>query len=74
MDEARRVQTTDRFGRWIAHEFWYVLFTCQDRGVDVVHFVRGNPDEAVRCFGCEFNHVHCVSDRLLQLALRDITS
>ena len=68
------MHTAYDFVPWIAEEFWRVLFTCQDCGADVVHFVRGNPDEAVRCFGCEFNHVHCVSDRLLQLALRDITS
>ena len=50
---------------------WQVLFTCRDCRVDVMRFVRDDPDEAVRCFGCESSHVHCVSDRLLQLALQD---
>jgi hypothetical protein len=61
----------DDFGHWRARECWRVLFTCQDCGADVVRFVRGSPDEAVRCFGCEVHHVHHVSDRLLELALHD---
>ncbi len=54
-----------------SHEFWRVLYTCTDCNVDVVRLVRGNPDEVVRCFGCEWTHVRSVSDRLLRSALLD---
>ena len=64
----------DDLGESVSHAYWRVLFTCQDCGTDVVRLVHGNPDEVVRCFGCESTHVHRVSDRLLSLALRDVAS
>jgi hypothetical protein len=59
---------------WMTHALWRALFSCQDCGADVVRLVRSNPDELVRCFGCEASHAHRISDRLLQLALHDVAS
>jgi hypothetical protein len=67
------VHPADDLDPWSSRDCWRVLFACQDCGSDVVRLVHGNPDEIVRCFNCESQHVHHVSERLLRLALPDLT-
>jgi hypothetical protein len=69
-----RVAYDDRV-RWLSHERGHLLFSCKDCGAEIVRVVvHGHPDAVVRCFGCEFSHVHHVSDHLLWHALDDASS
>jgi hypothetical protein len=65
---------SDEDRRLTVGSFWNVLSSCRDCGSDVLQLVRSNPDEHVRCLSCEATHVLAVSDRLLHLALTDLST